>query len=216
MNKVVILFVRMWVEMPQISPTMSVDKVILFVRMWVEISFLIFHSCIPLCHPLREDVSWNLSHTFKVHDFIVILFVRMWVEISRFTESLKRTCGHPLREDVSWNTSVCNDVLPHFLSSSSWGCELKWAYKTRRKHRDRHPLCEDVSWNDGAVYIEPWEWVILFVRMWVEMMLDTVVLVQVAVILLVKMWVEILKSMVLIIVVAIWFFLWGGELKYPW
>ncbi len=47
------------------------------------------------------------------------------------------------------------------------------------------------------------------------MMLDTVVLVQVAVILLVKMWVEILKSTVLIIVVAIWFFLWGGELKYP-
>ena len=146
--------------------------------------------------------------------------------------------GHPLREDVSWNALLPLIHSALIQSSSSWGCELKYLFrnatdcwnchplredvswniiKTVKEDKQiRHPLREDVSWNDGAVYIEPWEWGILFVRMWVEMMLDTVVLVQVAVILLVKMWVEILKSTVLIIVVAIWFFLWGGELKYPW
>ena len=57
-----------------------------------------------------------------------------------------------------------------------------------------HPLREDVSWNYSV----------------------DMVAVRVTVILFVRMWVEILKNTVLIIVVAIWFFLWGGELKYLW
>ena len=128
------------------------------------------------------------------HAYTVILFVRMWVEINSTS--------------IEFNQNIV------ILFVRMW-VEIQ-VKKNVWSGWKRHPFREDVSWNDGAVYIEPWEWVILFVRMWVEMMLDTVVLVQVAVILLVKMWVEILKSTVLIIVVAIWFFLWGGELKYPW
>ena len=60
------------------------------------------------------------------------------------------------------------------------------------------------------------ERVILFVRMWVEISLIFRWLNGQTVILFVRMWVEILKNTVLIIVVAIWFFLWRGELKYPW
>ena len=58
--------------------------------------------------------------------------------------------------------------------------------------------------------------VILFVRMWVEMTQRMQKVGNPSVILFVRMWVEILKNTVLIIVVAIWFFLWGGELKYLW
>ena len=101
------------------------QHVILFVRMWVEIHLeeipLAQHSCHPLredvswnysqlfyttvlkCHPLREDVSWNVLSTYCVVPAPVILFVRMWVEISL------------MQHLHQWT-----------LSSSSWGCELKW------------------------------------------------------------------------------------------
>ena len=80
--------------------------------------------------------------------------------------------GHPLREDVSWNDA----------ENAKGGESIS------------HPLREDVSWNTAIVQGILVAGVILFVRMWVE----------------------ILKNTVLIIVVAIWFFLWGGELKYLW
>ena len=86
--------------------------------------------------------------------------------------SSKNWTGHPLREDVSWN------IIDFPM--------IKWT--------DGHPLREDVSWNVRNVALKFPMRVILFVRMWVE----------------------ILKNTVLIIVVAIWFFLWRGELKYPW
>ena len=146
---------------------------------------------------------------------------------------------HPLREDVSWNIDIAYKCGYSTKSSSSWGCELKCIVGCRcplskavilfvrmwveiPTVRLRQPPWSVIffvrMWveivSGDELYTGPT--VILFVRMWVEMMLDTVVLVQVAVILLVKMWVEILKNTVLIIVVAIWFFLWGGELKYLW
>ena len=80
-------------------------------------------------------------------------------------------------------------------SSSSWGCELKYFLFS--------PCV-------------PFDTVILFVRMWVEMTQRMQKVGNPSVILFVRMWVEILKNTVLIIVVAIWFFLWGGELKYLW
>ena len=151
---------------------------------------------------------------------------------------------------------------PRISSSSSWGCELKCICHRNRHKTWSHPLREDVSWNNSAELCRRRKWrsssswgcelkyysrtykitiiiVILFVRMWVEMLsaaalaefaaghplrenvswnanlLESITSAM-AVILFVKMWVEILKSTVLIIVVAIWFFLWGGELKYPW
>ena len=80
---------------------------------------------------------------------------------------------------------------PVFLSSSSWGCELKW-WCNRFAYADKshplredvswntnlgrtlsftscHPLREDVSWNDNVRTGRFWWSVILFVRMWVEM-----------------------------------------------
>ena len=99
--------------------------VILFVRMWVEIpvrNVLVSGQC----HPLREDVSWNI--------------VCAWC-------SIKET-GHPLREDVSWNK------------------ESKYIDEELR----RHPLREDVSWNTWWRTRKPNRRVILFVRMWVEIL----------------------------------------------
>ena len=100
----VILFVRMWVEMTISGPASATIAVILFVRMWVEI-------------PVLRRVGYSGK---------VILFVRMWVEIS-----------------------LCTDVVQDFLSSSSWGCELKCITLDRCcVGCSRHPLREDVSWNN--------------------------------------------------------------------
>ena len=126
-----------------------------------------------LCHPLREDVSWNTQNASGSETELVILFVRMWVEITSFVWGCRRETS----------------------SSSSWGCELK--YKIL---------------GEGVCTLT----VILFVRMWVEMTQRMQKVGNPSVILFVRMWVEILKNTVLIIVVAIWFFLWGGELKYLW
>ena len=74
---------------------------------------------------------------------------------------------HPLREDVSWNNHR-KIVWIFVTSSSSWGCELKYAWIWWHRDCGCHPLREDVSWN----YLRDWwhegSWVILFVRMWVE------------------------------------------------
>ena len=76
----VILFVRMWVEIYTTDPFRKRRNVILFVRMWVEITYQWTRGRRP-GHPLREDVSWNVSSS-------------AWSS---------QSTSHPLREDVSWN-----------------------------------------------------------------------------------------------------------------
>ena len=104
------------------------------------------YSYLRRSHPLREDVSWNVSDA-KVKQFIkVILFVRMWVEMEK--EWTKRSV---LQSSSSWGCELKydEDKNAHMvsLSSSSWGCELKYYYIMFLVNYSRHPLREDVSWN---------------------------------------------------------------------
>ena len=187
----VILFVRMWVEIYCQLLWFLLHK--LSSSSWgCELKWLLWFTInITFCHPLREDVSWNIPHSSLSNADI----------------------SHPLREDVSWNVMILMSQ-PCEKSSSSWGCELKY-FKTIMQITDNsHPLREDVSWNElkkvqkqkwvshplredvswNNVYVlssaEPsshplredvswnaWffffclcEPVILFVRMWVEML----------------------------------------------
>ena len=140
--------------------------------MWVEIRTLYGRRVSYTGHPLREDVSWNAKHsTVKEH---LILSSSSWgCELKCCSK--RRTIklhGHPLREDVSWNISV------------------KELYDNRDKC---HPLREDVSWN---TYMHEWGkggYVILFVRMWVEISFSRYAVPTQPVILFVRMWVEITK-----------------------
>ena len=112
----------------------------------------------------------NEKILFKI---AVILFMRMWVEIHFVRALAIFPTRHPLHEDVSWNSQYLNIGYSLFLSSSSWGCELKcicchclsrsvrhplhedvsWnrSDSSRQVHDLRHPLHEDVSWNDSKV-----------------------------------------------------------------
>ena len=54
------------------------------------------------------------------------------------------------------------------VSSSSWGCELKYHSSTALMPGYCHPLHEDVSWNHREVACTHQIFVILFMRMWVE------------------------------------------------
>ena len=56
-------------------------------------------------------------------------------------------------------------------SSSSWGCELKCTATKQDQANIGHPLREDVSWNANVTYKLDHKSVILFVRMWVEILL---------------------------------------------
>ena len=76
-------------------------------------------------HPPREDVSWNVYAAFMLSSPPVILLVRRWVEI---LEQL-------------------NHISAAALSSSLWGCELKYLSKVWYCLTHCHPPCEDVSWN---------------------------------------------------------------------
>ena len=75
-------------------------------------------------HPPCEDVSWNMP-------------VR--------SLTLSRN-GHPPCEDVSWNQRFLK-LFPSFVSSSLWGCELKFYLLRMHILCTSHPPCEDVSWN---------------------------------------------------------------------
>ena len=119
----------------------------------------------------------------------VILFVRMWVEISMLPIGRAAPPRHPLREDVSWNACSNNCVLPTF----------------------GHPLREDVSWNIKGVINKIKGFVILFVRMWVEMLEQILHSDKVEkVILFVRMWVEMFPDgagkscMIVILFVRMW------------
>ena len=139
-------------------------------------------------------MSWNVSVNSGVLRWMVILFVRMWVEMpfafSSFSKAMssssswgcelkyarkprdpKLIARHPLREDVSWNIGMAVKQSETIASSSSWGCELKYLRKSRKDleaesssswgcelkycndcakaiKSNGHPLREDVSWND--------------------------------------------------------------------
>ena len=98
-------------------------------------------------------------------------------------------------------------------SSSSWGCELKYSPFTGNVRHISHPLREDVSWNGFAMDSLADEEVILFVRMWVEMLVRVQLGQLHTVILFVRMWVEI----VIILPVTAPLLSsssWGCELKY--
>ena len=72
----------------------------------------------------------------------------MWVEILLIFYSVRVISSHPLREDVSWNTYTVIFSCDRVMSSSSWGCELKWAVQFCLSYSSAgHPLREDVSWN---------------------------------------------------------------------
>ena len=139
----------MWVEMSGNHSGNESTWVILFVRMWVEIYSVRVTHIQTWSHPLREDVSWNMDA--KEDCFLVD--------------------GHPLREDVSWNINIILWLHWWHTSSSSWGCELKCQWLLVVWNQTRHPLREDVSWNTIAGYYTMGTAVILFVRMWVEMLL---------------------------------------------
>ena len=211
----VILFVRMWVEITIRYWLQCSVRVILFVRMWVEMMSVTPYASALLSssswgcelkydeldqnlrrirHPLREDVSWNSWGSVLSQVQLVILFVRMWVEMH-----------------------ISNSFLLCLSSSSSWGCELKYVQKNMMELiiwvilfvRMRveisvlwilvqpqwcHPLREDVSWNIPIRIITIKNIVILFVRMWVEMLYTQYTIYRCHVILFVRMWVEILKA----------------------
>ena len=194
----VILFVRMWVEIP-LSYTAS-NYTVSSSSWGCELKYykLQWYFSASTCHPLREDVSWNLDTVLsnltspirhplredvswnrlapvieEIGD--VILFVRMWVEIRRMVMEYVGREGHPLREDVSWNL----------------------LYLFRLTLRFRHPLREDVSWNIRRTATrKPVLIVILFVRMWVEIRKLQISKHLINVILFVRMWVEMIRQYV--------------------
>ena len=143
----VILFVRMWVEMYCVPFPFSSNVVILFVRMWVEMyAFWMFFSMLQR-HPLREDVSWNIS--------CLILIIR--------------SISHPLREDVSWNVlpfwNKCLFVVILFVRmwdeiSRIWLIKITVVV-----------ILFVRMWVEilSCILSNLQMYVILFVRMWVEM-----------------------------------------------
>ena len=193
MGDMVILFVRMWVEIPfptqkrnghpghplredvswnvVLNPCCVWYPVILFVRMWVEIIISMTCPISQVCHPLREDVSWNIyyfAYTLLLCSHPLREDVSWNIDCCR---NYNFSCCHPLREDVSWNGSeTSNSFYARWLSSSSWGCELKYLPD------------ED---------LQQVRYVILFVRMWVEITIKATVFYRIPVILFVRMWVEI-------------------------
>ena len=165
---VVILFVRMWVEMlcsqqenleTQSSSSWGCE---LKCEGWYGIGS-------STCHPLREDVSWNLKYCgFKDSDIRHPLREDVsWNGKEDYFLTL--TYSHPLREDVSWNVCQTSQQQTRYMSSSSWGCELKCVWLHEEQSRSCHPLREDVSWNVVVDSFRSFLVVILFVRMWVEM-----------------------------------------------
>ena len=145
---IVILFVRMWVEM--LSSMIASIKSESSSSWGCELKYKsAWRSHAKNSHPLREDVSWNVE----------------WGTTKQPPQ------GHPLREDVSWNDDTEEEREENVGSSSSWGCELKCTAIKASIFENRHPLREDVSWNNPKYGIFSIAFVILFVRMWVEICL---------------------------------------------
>ena len=144
--------------------------VILFVRMWVEIS--VFPASLQSNSASSSSWGCELKY-FYFHNSCTIFChpLREDVSWNTYGSRIKDIVdGHPLREDVSWNFLVGNAFTFSIPSSSSWGCELKYNILLR-------VLLHNV---------------ILFVRMWVEIIPSNHSLNIAVVILFVRMWVEII------------------------
>ena len=143
--------------------------VILFVRMWVEMIIQIWQRQTFTSHPLREDVSWNIFYEVRYSSHVRHP-LREDVSWNKSAyNDLKVFGGHPLREDVSWNIVLSNHSHILLGSSSSWGCELKWYCFGK----EANYIMSSSSWGCELKFvIYPFSvWnnpVILFVRMWVE------------------------------------------------
>ena len=158
----------MWVEILDEELENLTEDVILFVRMWVEIYLMDKTKNYYVCHPLREDVSWNISD--GVFADPTDGSSSSWGCELKYIRSLedKEEVGHPLREDVSWNDDFQMIFYSHnnvILFVRMW-VEILWQYGAFA--RLGHPLREDVSWNDFYYVWYLSDAVILFVRMWVE------------------------------------------------
>ena len=81
---------------------------------------------------------------------LVSLFVRLWVEM-------------PLHQHFSGK----------LWSASSWGCELKYYFSDVQRTYTCQPLREAVSWNRNNSVLRKQIRVSLFVRLWVEIYLQT-------------------------------------------
>ena len=125
--------------------------------------------------PLREAVSWNFLNYADNLLPPVSLFVRLWVEISAGQSCLwSRQYRQPLREAVSWNDAGLISLIGAMPSASSWGCELKYIQAKRLFQNVASASswgCE-LKWNHTHTpYIS--NSVSLFVRLWVEMLLQS-------------------------------------------
>ena len=110
-----------------------------------------WNACWTLRHPLREDVSWNIS-TFPngMTDCksssswgceLKLLIAHLWWQM---------VGRHPLREDVSWNDA----------ENAKGGESIS------------HPLREDVSWNLEEYGVNHrCSNMVLLVRRWIEISL---------------------------------------------
>ena len=149
MTSNVILFVRMWVEMPKLYQILPQS---LSSSSWgCELKYYIRSSVLlDGRHPLREDVSWNIedgngtelqqSHPLRedVSWNESVMYIVGSVESHPLREDVswnylrdwwhEGSWCHPLREDVSWNICFSSVLAIEFRSSSSWGCELKWVW----------------------------------------------------------------------------------------
>ena len=177
---------------------------------YLPVSVLVHYSG----HPLYEDVNWNGSVSFGFPIGTVILYMRMWIEISIH--------------------SSCKDKI---MSSSIWGCELKYTckscgYRWRQSHplyedvnwntvghwgsarRFCHPLYEDVNWNEQEEQQKAArELVILYMRMWIEIIWICSTIFNLNVILYMRMWIEIEQAATEGLIVKS-SSIWGCELKY--
>ena len=179
--------------------------------MWVEIFLLCCICNIKTGHPPCEDVSWNTSlQSFAPVD-LVILLVRMWVEILTFlTGSVRFSSSSLWGCELKYYKNIGRGKWK--TSSSLWGCELKYFFYFPFNIKTSHPPCEDVSWNNSFnSELIPW-FVILLVRMWVEIMKMGTEAQKLQVILLVRMWVEIFLLAHLCFL-CMSSSLWGCELK---
>ena len=144
-SKPVILFVRMWVEITALTLVALIHssssswgcelKYCSYICHTFQISSSSSWGCelkysnfitrlVMFCHPLREDVSWNVLDITLFHMFLVILFVRMWVEISIYFKIAESD-----KSSSSWGCELklytSSAMFSCIRSSSSWGCELK-------------------------------------------------------------------------------------------
>ena len=108
-------------------------EVDLFVRSWVEIYLSSEYAVGQNRRPLREVVSWNVNNCANPCSLIR----RPLREVVSWNLNWLNCCiiciGRPLREVVSWNIYKGKAPLSGRWSTSSWGRELKY----RRRHRKR-------------------------------------------------------------------------------